>query len=53
MATLVAITLAGAGFGGHDRLARRAGTFQRVAIIAGLGWMSRFSLDLMASTADR
>jgi hypothetical protein len=53
MVTLVAITMAGAGFAGHDRLAHRAGTFQRIAIIAGLGWMSRFSLHLMASTADR
>jgi hypothetical protein len=53
MVTLVAISLAGAGFAGHDRLAHRAGTFQRIAIIAGLGWTSRFSLHLMASTADR
>jgi hypothetical protein len=50
---LVGITLAGAGFSGHHQLARRAGTFQRVAIIAGLGWMSRFSLHLMASADDR
>jgi hypothetical protein len=53
MVTLAAITLAGAGFAGHDRLARRAGTLQRIAIVAGLGWMSRLSLHLMASTDDR
>jgi hypothetical protein len=53
MVTLVAITLAGAGFAGQDRLAHRAGTFQRIAIMAGLGWTSRFSLHLMASTAGR
>jgi hypothetical protein len=53
MVTLVAITLAGAGFADSDRLAHRAGTFQRIAIIAGLGWMSQFSLHLIASTGDR
>jgi len=53
VATLVAITLAGAGFAGNERLTHRAGTFQRIAIIAGLGWMSRFARHLMASTDDR
>jgi hypothetical protein len=43
---LIASALAGAGFAGDDRLGHRAGTWQRIAIIAGLGWTSCFSRHL-------
>ncbi len=41
-------TLAGAGFAGPGRLASRAGTWQRISIVTGLGWMSLFATHLRA-----
>lgn len=45
--SLIGATLALAGFGGNPRLVRRAGTFQRIAIVGGLGWLSAFSTLLL------
>ena len=44
--SIVAATLAGAGFAGNERLTARAGTFQRVAVVTGLGWLSLFTGSL-------
>ena len=44
--SIAAATLAGAGFAGNERLAFRAGTLQRISIVAGLGWLSLFAVSL-------
>lgn len=40
VASITAATLAGVGFAGNKRLAAHAGRCQRIAIMAGLGWLS-------------
>ena len=47
--SLTAATLAGRGFGGDDRLSAWAGLFQRLALVAGLGWLAAFSHHLRSS----
>ncbi len=47
--SLAAATLAGRGFGGDDRLSAWAGLFQRLALVAGLGWLAAFSHHLRSS----
>lgn len=51
--SMAAATLAGAGFGGKESIAARAGTFQRVAIVAGLGWLSLFAGTLLTVGGPR
>ena len=46
--SMAAATVAGAGFAGKEPIAARAGTFQRVAIVAGLGWLSLFAGTLLS-----
>jgi hypothetical protein len=41
--------LFGAAFGGTPRLAANGGTFQRVSIAAGFGWLSALSIRALAS----
>jgi Protein of unknown function (DUF998) len=44
--SMAAAALAGSGFAGNDRVGEHAGTFQRIALVAGLGWLSSFSARL-------
>jgi hypothetical protein len=41
--SMAAAALAGSGFAGNERLVEHAGTFQRIALVAGLGWLTSFS----------
>jgi hypothetical protein len=41
--SMAAAALAGSGFAGNARVVEHAGTFQRIALVAGLGWLSSFS----------
>ncbi len=50
--SMAAATLAGAGFAGNDRLTGHAGLFQRVSVVAGLGWLSLFAGSLRRATRN-
>ncbi len=49
VATAGCFALFGAGIGGVKTLAGRAGTFQRISITVGLGWLSALSLRTLRS----
>ncbi len=49
--SIATATLAGAGFAGKQPLAARAGSYQRVAVVAGFGWLSLFARKLVAAEA--
>ena len=51
--SIVAATLAGAGFAGKQPLEARAGTYQRIAVVAGFGWLSLFARMLLAADGEQ
>jgi Protein of unknown function (DUF998) len=51
--SMAAATLAGAGFAGKQPWDARAGTYQRIAIAAGLGWLTLFVGMLLAADRER
>jgi hypothetical protein len=51
--SMAAATLAGAGFAGKQPWEARAGTYQRIAIAAGFGWLSLFLGMLLAADGER
>jgi hypothetical protein len=51
--SIAAATLAGAGFAGKQRWEAHAGTYQRIAIAAGFGWMSLFVRTLLVADGQQ
>jgi hypothetical protein len=51
--SIAAATLAGAGFAGKQPWDARAGTYQRIAIAAGFGWMSLFVRTLLVADGEQ
>jgi hypothetical protein len=51
--SMAAATLAGAGFAGRQPLEARAGTYQRIAVVAGFGWLTLFAGMLLAAEGER
>jgi hypothetical protein len=45
--SIAAASVAGAGFAGKEPISDRAGTFQRISIVAALGWLSLFTGTLL------
>lgn len=50
--SIAAATLAGAGFAGKPPWDARAGTYQRIAIAAGFGWLSLFVAMLLVADGE-
>ncbi len=48
----VAFVLAGVGFGQAEGLVGLAGLFQRIAVIAGFGWLALLATHLLRSTSE-
>jgi hypothetical protein len=51
LVSLVAFIASGAGFGGGEPFARRAGLLQRIGIVTAFGWISYFALRVRSLCA--